>query len=996
MPSPLTQNDSIKACRPNPEDRLTAPASASHKSDTTRTTATAASSSSTSRSAPTSPPPSGPLPPLPTQALWSARQPTVAPTQVSTSAPRKSAGDTLNKTSTSAMGAGIPVKTSALPNSISRPKPPIGAKEEVILHETPNQATGQEFGESASASYTQTSSHSRIPEQVPAAPLPQPAKSGMFKRLATRLASTRSSPSPRPSPATTPTEEAATAKPLTTLPTQHELLTKEDVHETSLPPNSNSSLTPALTPARTSPSIPDTPTRSSQVPPPPAPQPRPRPQQTGQLQSLNARLALAVRAEKEKRAERKAEKAREEQRATDARRAAALAEVGLLPASRRYSVAPMLQNGKSFDPFAKDGIQKDGWSDEGSYAEVKEVKQEGEGGLSAAEAVIREWRVRNQCAKEVSLKEVSKGDVPQSSENNEEREETKNAKQDSTAIVSPSKKEGVSDRDAEQGTTYKPPLAPAIAASPKKEGISDGNAFSPVSTKNENPYEQNLKGDTSESKETDKAALGAWRFPVATAPSSAPASSGSTTPRRENANEHDHPVSPTSPRSVLTTSNTIKAQSNPSSPRSEDIPPPPPPKSETPKARGNTNDEKPVAAAQRSSDGREVHPAPVPLSPAQIPLPASPCSPTTPIASASFLGERARPRSATAPSMPSTPQVSISRIHSQKQQAVPPIPSQAFTLSPPALSPTTSTSASTDSGSAFPQTPTTSSHGHSPVRVLDAPLEDEEDALLSEESISSFSGANGVQEKAKSRPIVTGVKEFGELANLTSEGHNAGLALPPLPPGARAPAIGSVVTPVTVDGASDKRKRTTLFGRRRTTQNGPPMITVPGSTTSITSKANTNGIARESAKPRTVSSLTNLKRTVTSVTAGLALGSATGASTRPSNKTPSAPPPSSSFGKKTSFLGGDRGVQPVRASTMPAAVTGPGVPTTPRSNTSGANSLFPPGTEDSVQNQRSGTGVGLRVQPLNPTIHSRGSILLEAHAIEDEESRRLSELAFLD
>lgn len=42
------------------------------------------------------------------------------------------------------------------------------------------------------------------------------------------------------------------------------------------------------------------------------------------------------------------------------------------------------------------------------------------------------------------------------------------------------------------------------------------------------------------------------------------------------------------------------------------------------------------------------------------------------------------------------------------------------------------------------------------------------------------------------------------------------------------------------------------------------------------------------------------------------------------------------------------------------------------------------------------TGVGLRPrQARAPTMHSRGSILQQAHFIEDDESRRLSEMAFL-
>lgn len=42
------------------------------------------------------------------------------------------------------------------------------------------------------------------------------------------------------------------------------------------------------------------------------------------------------------------------------------------------------------------------------------------------------------------------------------------------------------------------------------------------------------------------------------------------------------------------------------------------------------------------------------------------------------------------------------------------------------------------------------------------------------------------------------------------------------------------------------------------------------------------------------------------------------------------------------------------------------------------------------------TGTSLRPQSINPRMHNRASIMVEAHAIEDDESRRLSELAFLD
>lgn len=146
------------------------------------------------------------------------------------------------------------------------------------------------------------------------------------------------------------------------------------------------------------------------------------------------------------------------------------------------------------------------------------------------------------------------------------------------------------------------------------------------------------------------------------------------------------------------------------------------------------------------------------------------------------------------------------------------------------------------------------------------------------------------------------------------------------------------------------------------------------------------------AKPRQTSSFTNLRRTVTSVTAGLA--SATSAGGRASSKTPLAPTSksldsTSNRQNKASFTGQDR--EQRRGATMPT----PRPLASSRSVTSGVDSLPPTSYSLSSADSRR-PGVGLRVQPLNPTMHSRGSILMEARAIEDDESRRLSELAFLD
>ena len=65
-----------------------------------------------------------------------------------------------------------------------------------------------------------------------------------------------------------------------------------------------------------------------------------------------------------------------------------------------------------------------------------------------------------------------------------------------------------------------------------------------------------------------------------------------------------------------------------------------------------------------------------------------------------------------------------------------------------------------------------------------------------------------------------------------------------------------------------------------------------------------------------------------------------------------------------------------------------GSPSSPRSPTSTS------ATSASIHSRS--TGTSLRAQPINPRIHNRASIMVEAHAIEDDESRRLCELAFLD
>ncbi|CCL99320.1 uncharacterized protein FIBRA_01336 [Fibroporia radiculosa] len=132
--------------------------------------------------------------------------------------------------------------------------------------------------------------------------------------------------------------------------------------------------------------------------------------------------------------------------------------------------------------------------------------------------------------------------------------------------------------------------------------------------------------------------------------------------------------------------------------------------------------------------------------------------------------------------------------------------------------------------------------------------------------------------------------------------------------------------------------------------------------------------------PRPMSSMQNLRRSITSTLTTLRV-------TRPNpSVNPSAVPP------------------------LPISPTSPSYAASPTSPypTSVPPTSFPPALRvrvsqeaispvDSIAPRKSTVGQGLRPrQALSPTMHNRGSILVEATRIEDAESRRLSEMAFLD
>ncbi|KZT67939.1 hypothetical protein DAEQUDRAFT_766712 [Daedalea quercina L-15889] len=126
--------------------------------------------------------------------------------------------------------------------------------------------------------------------------------------------------------------------------------------------------------------------------------------------------------------------------------------------------------------------------------------------------------------------------------------------------------------------------------------------------------------------------------------------------------------------------------------------------------------------------------------------------------------------------------------------------------------------------------------------------------------------------------------------------------------------------------------------------------------------------------PRATSSMQNMKRTVTGTLASLKPRAKTHVEDDPYAKAPRSPTLPTS---------------PPMANAPPTSF--PQAMATPKRRQSSAPQ------EQSLSLPRSTVGSGARPrQALSPTIYNRGSILVEAGRIEDDESRRLSEMAFLD
>lgn len=165
--------------------------------------------------------------------------------------------------------------------------------------------------------------------------------------------------------------------------------------------------------------------------------------------------------------------------------------------------------------------------------------------------------------------------------------------------------------------------------------------------------------------------------------------------------------------------------------------------------------------------------------------------------------------------------------------------------------------------------------------------------------------------------------------------------------------------------------------RAHTSHFHQPTIAIPPSSAFTKSIKDASGNTRE---PRNKSSLRNPRHAVTSVTAGLA-------GTRPRAISPTAPPPFSHTSPSNAKLAREN--VPLHSATMFASSR--------RSGTaSPAGNLLSPVSASLLSPGSQSLGARLRAPAVSPRMHSRGSILVEAGAIEDEESRRLSELAFLD
>lgn len=344
--------------------------------------------------------------------------------------------------------------------------------------------------------------------------------------------------------------------------------------------------------------------------------------------------------------------------------------------------------------------------------------------------------------------------------------------------------------------------------------------------------------------------------------------------------------------------------------------------------------------------------------PTAIPLPPSP------FITQSLLSTNAPdPYSIPLPPSPSSLSVSSEEISSDKEVSLsffkpyPHTTSHKQDLSPGLLIPTLSPTTSTNTGySSVLRTPSTSSTGHSPASRRRNPVPHENDESI-EDGLKSMptKEIKGTSERGLKHYRMefnsNNPHEFGTLMGVEEESDS----LSPLPYWhSRVEGThpsGNVA--VSDEGRRKKMSRISLFGRRRETKDSLPKIAVPRRADIVIAR-DTMQNKGDNLRPKT--SLTNLHRSVLAVASGL----------------------TSTRGREhRSALDGSDSINSYALS-----------PTTPSFSGEGSNSRM-----SLVQKKNSTTT--MNVTPLSPRMHSHKSIMIETHAIEDEESRHLSEVAFL-
>ncbi|KAI0072964.1 hypothetical protein K474DRAFT_1667190 [Panus rudis PR-1116 ss-1] len=352
-------------------------------------------------------------------------------------------------------------------------------------------------------------------------------------------------------------------------------------------------------------------------------------------------------------------------------------------------------------------------------------------------------------------------------------------------------------------------------------------------------------------------------------------------------------------------------------------------------------DQTPPSSAQSTVKDRKEKPAPISISATAIAVSAQPASlPSIFAPLQSPTPEHDDPRS---PRQASTPKLSISPpvVSRGRSQTVSPDNKHGTGLSlntstsrsnVPALSPTRTTSSS--GASEVPPTPTTTSHRGRHTSIVS--------------SISSSD--NHAQQRLPRLKVSTAKEDLEPVATVIVESpvEEANEGPSPVPTPRPRPPRQATDSPIT----QERRKSLTfgLFG----------------------SKANAlGGNERPSKLASPTRSMTNLRRSVAgTISAKLRPKSTLVVDTSVSSSASVTSHSSSSITSRRQM---------------------------PSPSSSARSPLSPPSSYRPVQGDSLGALPRPRQRtPLSPTMHSRGSILMETKGIEDDESRRLAELAFLD